>query len=156
MALFRSDHKETDMKIGVLGIFGDYESAELARTKLLESALPISRVALTAMQGPGQSRIATTPAARDKFLRTLRGLFKQGRDFSRAERLADRVERGAAVVSACAPHAEAAQRIAAVLKDCGASEIVRDAPKVQDAQHTGNHHTGNHEGAWPSYLWPAT
>ncbi len=140
------------MKTGLLGIFGDYESAELARAILLVSAFPIERITLTAMQGPGQSRISPIPAARDKFLSSLRGLFKQDKDSSRAERLADRVERGAATVSAYAHNPAAAGRIATILKDCGATDVVQDTGSDQSSERTANHH----EAPWPSYLWPAT
>lgn len=140
------------MKSGLLGIFGDYESAELARTLLLVSALPIDRIILTAVQGPGQSRIRAMPAARDKFLSSLRALFKHDRDCARAERLADRVERGAATVSAYAHNSAAAGRIAAVLRDCGATDIVGDTRSAQAAEQARDYH----EAAWPSYLWPAT
>ena len=140
------------MKAALLGFFGDYESAELARAQLLVSGFPIDRTTLTAVQGAGQSRIRTTPAARDKFLSTLRALFKHERNPARAERLADRVERGAATVSARAQSSAAAGRVAAVLRDCGAMDIVRDTRTAEGAEQP----TGNHEGAWPSYLWPAT
>ncbi len=140
------------MKAGLVGIFGDYESAEFARIKLLRSAFVVDRVTLTAFQGPGQSRIATMPAAREKFVRTLRGLFVQDRDPARAERLADRVERGAAAVCARVHDAEEAVRIVRLLKECGASEIVRDIPCTPDASHSAVYH----EATWPNYLWPAT
>jgi hypothetical protein len=140
------------MKTALLGFFGDYESAELARAKLLVSRFPIDRITLTAVQGPGQSRMRSTPAALDTILSSLRALFKHDRDSSRAERLADRVERGAATVSAYAHNSAAAAQVAAVFRDCGATDIVRDTRWTQGTEWT----TGAHEAAWPSHLWPAT
>lgn len=139
------------MKTALLGFFGDYESAELARARLLVSGFPIDRITLTAMQGAGQSRIRTAPAAHDKFLSTLRALFNH--DPSRAERLADRAERGAATVSAYAHNGAAARQVVAVLEDCGAMEIVRNTRRrIADRDPV----PADHEEAWPSYLWPAT
>jgi hypothetical protein len=139
------------MKTALLGFFGDYESAEVARAQLLVSGFPIDRITLTAMQGAGQSRIRTTPAARDNLLTTLRSLFNH--DPSRAERLADRAERGAATVSAFAHNGAAAKQVVAVLEDCGAMEIVRNTRcRVVDRAPV----PADHEAAWPSYVWPAT
>ena len=139
------------MKTALLGFFGDYESAELARAQLLVSGFPIDRITLTALQGAGQSRIRTTPAAHDKFLSMLRALFNH--DPSRAERLADRAERGAATVSAYAHTGAAARQVVAVLEDCGALEIIRNTRRrMVDRDPV----PADHEAAWPSYLWPAT
>ena len=140
------------MKKALLGLFGDYESAETARAQLLVSGFPIDRIVLTAVQGPGQSRIRSTPAFREGFLRSLQALFRNERDPDRAERLADRLERGAATVSARAHNSGAAGRIAEIFRDCGAMDIVRDIRISQAALKP----TGDHEAAWPSYLWPAT
>ncbi len=140
------------MKTAFLGLFGDYESARHARAKLLLSDVPIDWITLTAMQGPGQSRIHSAPAARDKLVSSLRALFKYDRDPARAERLADRVERGAATVSACAHNSAAAGRVTTVFRDCGAVDIVRESRVADESEYA----TGDHEAAWPSYLWPAT
>lgn len=140
------------MKTALLGFFSDYESAELARAKLLVSRFPIDRINLSAVQGPGQSRIRTAPAALDTILSSLRALFKHDRDPSRVERMADRVERGAATVSAYAHNSAAAGHVAAVLRDCGAIDIIRDTRWTQPTERS----TGAHEAAWPSYLWPAS
>jgi len=143
--------EDTDMKSALLGLFGDYESAETARAQLLVSGFPIDRITLTAVQGPGQSRIRGTPAAREGFLTSLRALFRNDRDPARAERLADRVERGAATVSARAHSSRASRQVAEIFKGCGAMDIVRDTRVSQSPERA----TGGHEAAWPSYSWPA-
>ena len=140
------------MNTTLLGLFGDYELARLARAKLLVSGFPIDRIVLAAVQGPGQSRVAAMPAARDTFLASLRALFSPDGDPARAERLAERVERGAATVSACAHNSRAATRVAAVFRDCGALDVVRGTAPAQDSEQTA----GDHEPSWPSFLWPAT
>ncbi len=140
------------MNTTLLGLFADYELALLARAKLLVSEFPIDRIVLAAVQGPGQSRVPAMPAARDKFLASLRALFSPDADPARAEYLADRVERGAATVSACAHSSRAASRVAAVFRDCGALDVVRAAPDARDNEQT----LGTHEPSWPSFLWPAT
>jgi hypothetical protein len=152
-ALFaHAEHRETAMNTTLLGLFDDCELAQVARAKLLVSEYPIDRIVLAAVQGPGQSRVPAMPLARDKFFASLRALFSPGGDPRRAEYLADRVERGAATVSARAHNYRAASRVAAVLRDCGALEVVREAPDERDAEQT----TGDHEPSWPSFLWPAT
>jgi hypothetical protein len=140
------------MNTTLLGLFGDYEMALMARAKLLVCEFPIDRIVLAAVQGPGQSRVTAMPAARDKFLASLRALFSADADPARAEHLADRVERGAATVSACAHNSRAAGRVAAVFRDCGALDVVREAQVARDSERT----TGDHEPSWPSFLWPAT
>ena len=49
------------MKTTLLGLFGDYELARMARAKLLVSEFPIDRIMLAAVQGPGQSRVPAIP-----------------------------------------------------------------------------------------------
>jgi hypothetical protein len=139
------------VKTALLGFFGDSESAELARAQLLISGLPINRITLTTMQGPGQSRARSAPATRDTFLSSLRTLFNH-HDPGRAEGLADRVERGAATVSAYAHSSAAARRAAAILRDCGAFDIVRDTQPASTIERS----IGSHEATWPTYVWPAT
>ncbi len=140
------------MNTTILGLFDDYELARMARANLLVSELPIDRIALAAVQGPGQSRVPAMPAAREKFLASLRALFSPDADPARAELLADRVERGAATVSACAHNARAASRVAAVFRECGAREVVREALDAREREQA----LGSHEPSWPSFLWPAT
>jgi hypothetical protein len=140
------------MRSTLLGFFSDSELAELAQAKLLIAGLPSDRITLTAMQGPGQSRMRNAPAARDKLLTSLRSMFKHDRDSGRAERLADRLERGAATVSAYANNGTEAVQIAAVLRECGAKDIIRDTMGAQGTELA----VGTHEAAWPTHLWPAT
>lgn len=140
------------MRTALLGVFRDYELAALARVELLSCGFPTHRINLTAVQGPGQSRFRATPTARDQFLTSLRILFKYDDDIEDAERLADRVERGAATVCVHTHSTVETKRVSAILRNFGATEIVRANSRAQIYDKA----IANHEAAWPSYLWPAT
>jgi hypothetical protein len=135
------------MKTGLLGIFTDYESAELARAVLLVSAFPIDRITLKTLPGPGRSTISPV-APGDKVLSSLRALFKPKRGSVAAEDRADLVECGAASVSACAHNPAAASRVARILKDCGATDVIEDEESMENCAAPSS----DHEEAWRNYL----
>ncbi len=136
------------MKTGLLGIFADYESAELARAILLVSAFPIDRITLTTLSGQGYS--SPISDARDKFLASLRRLFKPERRSLSGGGGVSGVEGGEATVSACAHNPAAAGRIARILKDCGATYVVEE----ESAENRSAPVTDQEE-AWPRNLSPA-
>ena len=113
------------------------------------SAFPIDRITLKTLSGPGQS--ISPAAAGDKVLSSLRALFKPKRGSVPAEGRPDLLDRGAATVSACAHNPAAASRIARILKDCGATDVVKDDETMENCATPSS----DHEEAWPSSLSPA-
>jgi hypothetical protein len=140
------------MSTTLLGFFSDYELAEFARTQLMLSGVPVNRITLTAMQGAGQSRIRAASVAGDIFLSSLRTLIRRGRTHGNVERIASRVARGIATVVAHTRSPSEAERVAAVLRNCGAVDISQEAGDPE-ATAQGN---ADHDATWPSHLWPAT
>ncbi len=118
------------MRTTLLGFFDDCELARLARADLILGGLPVDRISVTAVQGLGQSRFRATSGALDKVLASLRALFKNDRDPANTQRLIDRVERGAATVFAHTHNAREAQRVTAVFKTWGVTEIAHNNQKV--------------------------
>ena len=140
------------MRTTLLGFFDDCELARLARAELVMGGLPGDRITVTAVQGLGQSRFRATSAAFDKVLVSLRALFKNERDAGSADRLIDRVERGAATVFAQACNSREVRRVTTVFKAWGVTEIAGNSQGAQAVESS----TGNHEATWPSYVWPAS
>ena len=139
------------MRHTILGFFSDYELAEFARTQVMMSGVPVSRITLTAMQGAGQSRFHATAIACDKFLTSLRTMIQRGRVHGHPERIAARVERGIATVLAHTKNPAEAQRVTSILRNCGAVDTAQDTSDDLPVAEV----TADHEGAWPTHLWPA-
>jgi hypothetical protein len=83
----------------LLAVFNDFEAAERARLALFRDGFPTDRIELTARSEPG--RAATEPALspHDRFAQYFRALFGTGDGAQHADRLADRIEHGAAAIT---------------------------------------------------------
>jgi hypothetical protein len=84
------------MSAVMLGVFNDYETADLVRACLVRDGFPTDRVELTASCELGRAGCGPAPSVHGKFTQYFRTLLRNEND---AELLAGRVESGAATIT---------------------------------------------------------
>jgi len=87
------------MSAVLLAMFNDYESADRVRVELVRDGFPTDRVDLTAACDPGRAGCFPGDGARGKFVQYFRILFKADADRQYVERLAERIDVGAAAIT---------------------------------------------------------
>ncbi|MGH8139689.1 MAG: hypothetical protein ACREVV_16060 [Steroidobacteraceae bacterium] len=140
------------MSAVLLAVFNDYDAAERVRINLVRDGFPTDRVELTASREPGRAGLEPALSPHDRYVQYFRTLFGRGDEQLYVERLAQRVETGAATVTVHPRGSIEAARAMEIL-DCGCP-----AETVQhDLQHQGlEHAAATHEGAWIRNLWLET
>jgi hypothetical protein len=87
------------MSAVLLAVFKDFETAEGARLSLFRDGFPTDRVELTAREQPGRAAGEPAHSPHERYTMYFRTLFGRAEGASHADRLADRIECGAAAIA---------------------------------------------------------
>jgi hypothetical protein len=144
------------MSAVLLAVFNDYEVAERVRVKLVRAGFPTDRVELTARCGPGGAGLEPADLLHGKFVQYFRILFTFEDDQCHAERLAERVESGAATITVHARDGIETAHATGILEAAGAMQVIshdvanqtlelstakrrRHVPGIAPSRHTPQH-----------------
>jgi hypothetical protein len=138
------------MSAVLLAVFADGKAAESVRLRLFEDGFPTDRIDLTAINDPGHASLVPAATAHEKFLLHFRSLFDRADERSLADRIAERVEQGAATVTVLPRGPVETARAAEILRNEGALELAQHDLSNQALEHAAS----RTERPWISYLWP--
>ena len=112
------------MSAVLLAVFDEYGVADRMRTRLVGDGFPTDRVELTASCEPGRAGLHPAGSARAKFAQYFRTLLSKDDQRPFVERLAERVEGGAATIAVHPRGVIETARAAEILETEGALEVV--------------------------------
>jgi hypothetical protein len=130
------------MSAVLLAVFNEYGVAERVRTRLVVDGFPTDRVELTASCEPGRAGLHPAASARAKFLQYFRTLLSTDEERPFVERLAERVEGGAATIAVHPRGAIETARAAEILETEGALEVVGHDLENQAFEHAASRGDG--------------
>ena len=133
----------------LLAVFDDYEVAERIRTELVRDGFPTDRVELTAACESGRASIEPAGSAHERYLQYFRTLFSDDGERECAERLADRVDHGAATITVHPRGLIEATRATEILEGAHPAQIA----KHDLANHVLEHAAARHEQPWIRNFW---
>jgi len=136
------------MSAVLLAVFNDYETADRARIELVLDGFPTDRVELTAACDPGRAGCQPAELPRGKFEQYFRALLKAEADRSYCEKLAERVDEGAAAIAVHPRGRIEIDRAAYILEQAGPAELTR-----RDLEsHAFEHAAARHHIPWITHL----
>jgi hypothetical protein len=141
--------EEEGMSAVLLAVFNDYETADRARIALVRDGFPTDRVELTAACEPGRAGCHPAELPRARFVQYFCTLLKSEADRSYCEKLAERVEAGAAAVAVHPRGQIEIRRAAQILEQAAPAEV---ASRNLESQ-TFEHAAARHPVPWISHLW---
>ncbi len=137
------------MSAVLLAVFNDYETADRARIELVRDGFPTDRVELTAASELGRAGCEPAELPRGKFVQYFRTLLKSDADREYVERLAERVDSGAAAITVHPRGPIETRRAAQILEHAGPAELTRRDLDNQALEHAA----AKHDQPWISHLW---
>ncbi len=137
------------MSAVLLAVFKDYQSADRARIELVRDGFPTDRVELTAACEPGRAGYEPAELPRGKFIQYFHTLLKSPADQQYVERLAERVDAGAAAITVHPRGPIETSRAAEILESVGPAEVTRRDLDSQALEHAA----ARNEHPWISHLW---
>lgn len=113
----------------LLAEFGDHPVAERVRVAFVREGFPTDRVELTAACEPGRAALGPADSLHDKFVQYFSVLLRRAEQRHYAEQLAERVERGAAIITVHPRGAIETARALDILVNAGALQVfLHDLP----------------------------
>ncbi|MBV8342038.1 MAG: hypothetical protein JO173_06620 [Gammaproteobacteria bacterium] len=137
------------MSAVLLAVFNDYESAEHVRVALVRDGFPTDRVELTAADELGRAAFEPAKSAHDKCVQYFATLLSNPDEKHYPEMLAERVDKGAAVVTVLPRGAIETERAAEILQQARPAEVVGH----DLADHGWEHAASRSEGFWIQHVW---
>ncbi len=132
------------MSAVLLALFADHETAARARMDLFRDGFPTDRIELTAGCEPGRAGLAPASSQHGKFVQYFHTLFTQPNEWRFAEKLAERIDHGAAAV---AVHPRG------MVEVTRATEILEGAGPLEVAEHDLANQALEHAAARRDRLW---
>jgi hypothetical protein len=83
----------------LLALYSDCETAQRVRIDLIQDGFPTDRVDVTGCDDPGRASLEPAETLHNKFVQYFGSLLPQGGRVESAERLAERIDEGAAAVT---------------------------------------------------------
>jgi hypothetical protein len=137
------------MSAVLLAVYNDYEAADRARVQLVRDGFPTDRVELTAACEPGRAGCEPADLPRGKFVQYFRTLLKSDADREYVEKLAERVDGGAAAITVHPRGPIEINRAAQILEQAGPVELTNRDLDNQAWEHAA----AKHDHPWISHLW---
>ena len=140
------------MSAVITAIFQEYGEADRVRLDLVRDGFPTDRVDLTAECDPGRAALALARTPHEMFVRHFRTLFSGLEEAAYVERVAERLEHGAAAVTI---HPRGPRETVRVW------EILQSAHPLEVAQHdlanqAFEHAAAGHARPWIRSFWVET
>jgi hypothetical protein len=141
--------KGRDMSAVLLGVFNDYEAADLVRASLVRDGFPTDRVELTAGCELGRAGLGPADSLHGKCTQYFRTLFSNQDEGRYAEVLAGRVVSGAATITVHPRGTVEITRASEILAAAHPVEVVERDLQNQRLEYASAHR----EGPWILNFW---
>jgi hypothetical protein len=122
------------MSAVLLAMFDQYEIAERVRIELVRDGFPTDRVELTASCEPGRAGLAPADSPHERFVQYLRVLFTSAEEQHHPEKLAKRLDHGAATITVHPRGSTETARARQILLNARAAELISHDLPNQTAQ----------------------
>jgi hypothetical protein len=137
------------MSAVLLGVFKDHETAERLLVGLVRDGFPTDRVELTCRHSPGRAGVVPAETFRHKLVRYYNSLLKADHQRAMGEKLASRVEDGAATVTVHPRGRVEAARAFHLLNAAGPEEVAEhDMPRHAMERAAARNAASRNKDAW--------
>ena len=141
--------EDVGMSAVLLAVFNDYDTADRARVELVRDGFPTDRVELTAACDPGRAGYQPAELPRGKFEQYFRALLKAEADRSYCEKLAERVDGGAAAIAVHPRGLIEIRRATHIVEQAGPVEVIRRNLESQTFEYAA----ARRDIPWIRHLW---
>lgn len=137
------------MSAVLLAVFDDHDAAERVHVQLVRDGFPTDRVELTASGDLGRAEVEPATTPHEKCVQYFRTLLPREDERQYPEMLAERIDKGAAVVTVLPRGEIETARATEILQQARPSEVIgHDLEK-----HGWERAAAKHEGYWVQHVW---
>jgi uncharacterized membrane protein len=137
------------MSTVLLALFNDYDAAERVRVKLIGDGFPTDRVELTASREPGRAAFERADTPHRKYANYFSALLGRENKPDYPEKLAERIDHGAATITVLPRGAIETERATQILEQAHPEDVVgRDL-----TNHGWERAAARHNVVWAQSVW---